>query len=591
MHKRQPPSMAKTLQDVKFPQSNYDMIKELGRGGMGAVYQAHDRQLNRVVAIKVILSTTNINLKRFEREILATAALNHPNIVKIFSVFLQNKVPCMVLEYIEGKTLKDYLLKNDINVKNKITLMKKIVDTIAYAHKQKILHRDLKPSNIIMDVCGEPRIMDFGLAKLTNISRKSITKSGDVIGTPKYMSPEQAQGYTRKIDEQSDVYALGAIFYEILCGEPAVKSESALSMMHEVIYKKPLPMKGVDYDIQRVCFRALKKKKKYRYNSARELSKDLSLLEKNNHSRLSVNNPLYRSKELYERYKLPILIVSTIFILMLIINLNQTTQQNKITSLMNKINKHASNKECEQMIELANEIISIDSNFVNAYIRRGLAHKVLKNYSQAIKDFVFASKIGPKARSYYHLGCVYRIQKKYDLAKKYLTKAITLQPSMVSAYAERGLVYAKKNEVKKAEKDLIHFIKNRKKINNSSASIAHYNLGSLYQQQKKYSLAEKNLTISINLDPSNSKAHNNRGMLYALQKKYKQAISDFSNMILYFPKSNIAYYNRGHAHFKYKNYKKAINDFEKAIELGISKKLLQPYIYKARLSYSKKNNQ
>ena len=269
---------------------DYEIIRELGRGGMGVVYLVRDVHLQRELAIKAILGCEEQAVRRFEREAIATGTLNHPGIVKVHKVFFQNDLPHMVMDYVKGDTLKGYLCNNTLDLTNKIKLMIKVIDAISYAHSKNILHRDLKPSNILVSPDGNPHIMDFGLAKITDVEDKTLTKTGNVIGTPRYMSPEQAKGENDTIDERSDIYALGTILYEVLCGNAVVQGDATMSILYEVMYESPAPLgESFSPDLERICFKALEKNKKHRYQNGKIFTQDLKLFLRNKNKQISVN--------------------------------------------------------------------------------------------------------------------------------------------------------------------------------------------------------------------------------------------------------------------------------------------------------------
>ena len=203
----------------------FEILSELGRGGMGVVYKARQLRLKRLVALKVIRHGRHANsedLARFEIEAEVVARLNHPNIVRIYDFGRAIGVPYVALELLEGGTLKDRLASTPQPVRESATLLATLARAVYAAHAAGVLHRDLKPSNVLFDRHDMPKIADFGLAKRLDVE-ESETITGQVIGTPSYMAPEQAQGWDREIGQASDIYSLGAILYEMLTGRPPIK--------------------------------------------------------------------------------------------------------------------------------------------------------------------------------------------------------------------------------------------------------------------------------------------------------------------------------------------------------------------------------
>jgi serine/threonine protein kinase/Flp pilus assembly protein TadD len=223
--------------------THYEILEKLGEGGMGVVYKAHDTKLDRPVAIKFLpvhLSASADNKARFIQEARATAALNHPNILNIYDIDEQDGGLFFVMEYIEGETLKSRInaLKTTegLPLRQAIDLIMQIAQGLKAAHEKEIVHRDIKPENIMLTKDGNPKIMDFGIAKLK--SGTGLTKTGMSLGTISYMSPEQAQGVVT--DQRSDIWSLGVVMYEILTGELPFKAEHDAALIYLILNEEPL---------------------------------------------------------------------------------------------------------------------------------------------------------------------------------------------------------------------------------------------------------------------------------------------------------------------------------------------------------------
>ena len=275
-----------TLRDDAPPSSiryfgDYEILMEIARGGMGIVYKARQVSLNRIVAVKVILSgelASETEVKRFYKEAEAAANLQHPNIVAIHEVGEQGR-HYFSMDYVEGADLGQHLRQGPMDPRQAAAVLKKVTEAVAYAHMQGTLHRDLKPSNILLDGNGEPRVTDFGLAK-RSADREGATLSGTVLGTPAYMAPEQAAGRLDKIDGRTDVYGLGAVLYAMLTGKAPFAGETALAVMREVTDSPPTaPSKlnpKVPVALEVICLKCLEKNPENRYASAIDLAADLS---------------------------------------------------------------------------------------------------------------------------------------------------------------------------------------------------------------------------------------------------------------------------------------------------------------------------
>jgi serine/threonine protein kinase len=261
--------------------AGYEILGELGRGGMGVVYRARQQSLGRLVALKMLLPNSGAGaeeLARFRREAEAVAALRHANFVHIYDVGEQDGRPFFVLEFVDGGSLASRLATLPPPPGEAARLLETLARAMHRAHQSGIVHRDLKPANILLMADGTPKIADFGLAKKLD-APGSQTRTGAILGTPSYMAPEQAQGRTSDIGPASDVYALGAILYEALTGSPPFQAYSLLDLLYQVVHQPPLPPSrlrpDVPPDLERICLRCLEKDPAQRYASAADLAEDL----------------------------------------------------------------------------------------------------------------------------------------------------------------------------------------------------------------------------------------------------------------------------------------------------------------------------
>jgi WD40 repeat protein/predicted Ser/Thr protein kinase len=259
----------------------YEILSELGRGGMGVVYQARQKSLNRVVALKVILAGGHAGedeLARFRLEAEALALLRHPNIVQIYEVGTHEGRPFLALEFLEGGSLAGQLEKGTPTPPAAAALVEALARAMHAAHARGIVHRDLKPENVLLDRDGTPKIMDFGLAKRLE-DKAGQTASDAVVGTPSYMAPEQAEGKSRLVGPAADVYALGAILYRLLAGRPPFQGPTTMDVLMQVVADEPVPPRRlclqVPRDLETVCLKCLRKQPGDRYPDALELAEDL----------------------------------------------------------------------------------------------------------------------------------------------------------------------------------------------------------------------------------------------------------------------------------------------------------------------------
>ncbi len=261
---------------------DFELQGEIGRGGMGLVYKARHATLNRVVALKMILAGPVASpefSQRFRTEARAAAALEHPHIVPIYEVGEIEGQQYYTMPLVEGGNLAEYLQrKGRPDAHQAAAWVRTLAAAVHYAHQRGVLHRDLKPANILLDAGLEPHITDFGLAKLMD-DDSAVTLSHSILGTPNYMSPEQASGRLRDLTMASDVYSLGAILWELLTGKRLFEGPSPLATIQSVLEKEPVPpsscLKVVPPDLDTICLKCLQKESSRRYKSARELAEDL----------------------------------------------------------------------------------------------------------------------------------------------------------------------------------------------------------------------------------------------------------------------------------------------------------------------------
>jgi serine/threonine protein kinase len=269
----------------------YKVGRELGRGGMGVVYEAEDTELGRRVALKMLIGSLHsdpqesaLEEERFIREARLSANLpKHPQIIGVYEAGLLDGRRFIAMEYVEAKQFSDWRRQGSITLRQQITVLRDTAMAVDHAHRHGIIHRDLKPANILVDRKNHPHVADFGLAKRTNQSATlSLTSSGMVMGTPAYMSPEQAQG-TKEIDLRADLWAMGIMLYEILTGRVPFEADSPIKVLAKILNDPISPPSTIirgapaalDASIEAVCMKALSKEARYRYPSARAFADDL----------------------------------------------------------------------------------------------------------------------------------------------------------------------------------------------------------------------------------------------------------------------------------------------------------------------------
>ncbi|BBM87251.1 protein kinase domain-containing protein [Candidatus Uabimicrobium amorphum] len=584
----------------------YKVEEEIGRGGMGIVYRAYDIQNKMQVALKLIVkqNISENDFRRFFREISAIAKLNHPNIIRFYESGML-PIPYFSMEYVEGYTLAELIRRRNVQAQWLLDVMIQICDGLAHAHKNQIMHRDIKPSNIIISRNAPPKIMDFGLAKLGTTTGKSLSQSGQILGTVCYMPPEQING---EATYESDIYSLGATMYEALTYRAVFQGETQMNLMFQVVNSYPIPPRQLNPDVspyfEAVCLKCLAKKKHRRYKSFKQLAKELRNLKANKPLIAKKYTSLDAVKNFVRKHKaICASIASIVLILVMALLLTvrafkraedkeqKLRQSNRELQSLNiaiaQFVKNIENSDYRVILTEKKIIKPLETAFTQSrYLKTAEDHKFLRavilgqskkleNIRQAVYDYSLEIKENPKDATIYHnRGRLYSTLKKHRLAMEDFGQAISLQPRNPRFYNNRGKEYTKLKELGRALADYKNAIFFAAKDTRLLAEI-HNNRGSVFMEQKQYQKALHDYNVAASLRPGNplyAKIFKNRGFVYRELGEYQKAMADY-NAAIALPgiSKDLAagiYSSRGHLYRTQKIYDKAVEDYSTAISLN-----------------------
>ena len=301
--------------------AGYELLERVAEGGMGVVFRARQNALNRIVALKVMRGgslASKTRKRRFLLEAEAAAGLKHPGIVPVHEIDEVAGYPFYTMDFVEGPSIDKYVASHRLGPRETARLVRVVADAVHYFHLHGIVHRDLKPDNILVGSDGAPKIIDFGIAKKLGEESKSATVEGDILGTLHYMSPEQASGRTREVDTRTDVYALGAILYELLAGAPPWDHLNGASLILAIQNADPDSIRrkapGVEADLEAIVFKAMAKERERRYQGALALANDLDNFDRCLPIQARPATFVYRARKAIER-RLPLFVAGAVALL------------------------------------------------------------------------------------------------------------------------------------------------------------------------------------------------------------------------------------------------------------------------------------
>lgn len=500
----------------------YEIIRQLGKGGFATVFEAHDRMLDRKVAIKQLLvdkAGTEKVIKRFVQEARIAATLEHPNIVTVYGLRVANQRIYMIMEFLAGGSLRDLLnQRGKLSVEQAVEMAIGICEGLAKLHTKGIIHRDIKPDNILLTADKRPKVTDFGIAHVPEAAGGlNLTRVGFQPSTVICSSPEQIRG--EKLDPRSDVYQVGELLYHMLAGKHYIDIEALETQATSQLEQKIRHDLKVFLLIEKAVCTDMPE-------GLQELWRDVGALAG------VVERAMAKKKK--ERFADTLELAAALRA----ININST-------SLFTRTDR----------LELQDS---------RAYNKRGLAHATMRNFEQAIYDYSKAVEIDRHyAEAYNNRSAAQIMMENYAQAVLDCNWAIELAPHFVAAYVNRGIANTGLRNYEEALRDYDRVIEL-----DSMNVYAYYNRGNTYMWMGNYDDAVDDYSQTIGLDSTFLAAYVNRGVVHDLLSEFYQAVTDYNQAIKLNPNYVHAFFNRAHAHYALGNYKQALADYSRVIEMN-----------------------
>lgn len=548
----------------------YRIEREIGKGGMGVVYQAQHMLLGKVVALKMMQAACQIDaqtLQRFQKEAKVTLELCHPNVVMVREFgTTADECPYIVMDFLEGQSLEKMIRSGKTRDKAVyLNLALQIADGMAHAHLKRVIHRDLKTSNVFVvgeseqDYCA--KVVDFGIAKLMSDSETGLTRTGEIVGTPHYISPEQAMG--QQVDERSDIYSFGCILYEMCSGAPPFQGDNMLCVMTQHVHAEPAQGVVPD-DIWGVIQRCLAKNPLDRYQSFEQVSEDIKLVL----SGAALKHPGGKKSRTLKVYAVAACILFAVSI--------PFTVGGNIRDAVSSWVKHPSANDYiadaieltrrgqfDQAIDSCEKAISRDPRSYEARIEEGFISMRMDKYFDAVKYLSSALKINPRSPdALLGRGRARLHTKDFTGALDDLTKLVTFYPE-ADVSSDRGLALQSLGKHEQAIEDFTAALQRRPNdpevLNNRAISRA---------AMKEYRLALEDLKTAIDLRPKSAATYATRSTVYLSCNRLKEALSDANLAVELAPHWFVSYNNRGYIYYLMHENEKAQADIDKAIALN-----------------------
>jgi tetratricopeptide (TPR) repeat protein/serine/threonine protein kinase len=552
----------------------FELLETVGHGACGTVYRATDTELDRIVAVKLPRSgsfVTKEDEDRFLREGRSVAQLRHPGIVPIYEVGRVGVFPYMASEFVEGRTLAHAIASRRFGFRDTAEIVAQAAEALHHAHSLGVVHRDVKPSNLMIvmpkrtaadwqapkgsRMDSRPRatvrVMDFGLARRDE-GEVTLTVDGQVLGTPAYMSPEQARGEAHGVSGQSDIYSLGVILYELLTNELPFRGNKNM-LVQQVLNEEPRPPRSLNdripRDLETITLKCLRKSSDERFATAEDLAVDLRRFLRDEPI---VARPISRTVRAWRwTRRNPVLTVASLAAVLLVTLL--------VAFTIAFFRERGEREEAEQALQ--NE--RVDTFTLQAKLDHVATAIAEGEFEQSISDYLVAIRIDPKdAIAYHSRGRAWYAIEKYDRAIADFTEAIHLDPKLIAAYVSRGNSWRHTKEYDKAIADYNEAIRLDPKF-----AVAYVSCGNTWSAKGDHDKATADGSAAILLDPNCATAYRVRGAVRHFTEEYDQAIRDFDKAIRLDPQFSAAYVSRGSTWSAKGDYDKAIVDCSEAILL------------------------
>jgi serine/threonine protein kinase/lipoprotein NlpI len=593
---------------------HYEVLRLVGRGGMGFVLKAKDPSLSRIVAIKFLaplLAADATARRRFEREARAAAAVCHEHVVSIHSVAQANGSPYLVMQYVAGQSLQHKLDRSGpLELKEVLRIGMQTAAGLSAAHAQGLVHRDIKPSNILLENSVERvKIVDFGLAR--SLDDLTLSEKGVVAGTPSYMSPEQAQG--EPVDERSDLFSLGSVLYAMCTGRAPFKAESAMAILRKVADKDPQPIRQINPEIppwlEAITARLMSKNPSDRFQTASAVADELArrlaelqlpgVMPDSDTTRIEPKrNSTNNQRIMIASVLVSIAVVATAIVLyrygrteirerpaepptkieskspgksepMAALDQAVKSRPSDKFAYLERARARAQRKQFAEAIADLDKAIALDSQFYNAYIDRGWYYRDMNKMPQAIEDFTVAMRLNPgHSWPVYSRGMLSNDLGEWDKAIADFERTIALDPRSDGAYANLGKAFRAKGDLNRS----LEYGEKSIAINPTNPW-NYLERGLTHRARKEWDLAIRDFQAVERLSAISSDRGlaeiglNNLGALYLEKGDLPKAIASLSETIKRNDKNLNAHGMRSKAYLASKDWSNALRDLDRAIEL------------------------